>query len=153
MRAAFALTFVLLPATGMAQDGSTCRQSIFSQDLRIEVTDVQDLGAGIVQQTSQGVRETSGSERVAFQHCASGQAINAVLATWDESGRVAAPANPVDIMMAAMQSPDSLSLTDIVAEMTAAGVDAEVTTWDRETCGCALFYPAARGDKSPWVAP
>jgi hypothetical protein len=157
VRAWGAATFVLamiplLPAAAMAQDARVCLESIYSQDLHIEVTDVRDIGQGFVQQLSTGSRPTSGSERIAYEHCASGQAISAVMSTWDENGRPVLP-NPQDIMMSAMGSTATFSMADVVAQMTAAGVDARLMTLTRETCGCAVFYPEARGDKTPWVAP
>jgi hypothetical protein len=135
----------------MAQGADICRQSIYSQDLHIEVIEVRDIGQGMVQELSRGSRETSGSERISFQHCASGQAINAVVSTWDENGSPVLP-NPRDIMMMAMESATTYTMAEIVSQMTAAGVDANLATWDRETCGCAVFYPQARGNKSPWSA-
>jgi hypothetical protein len=153
MRGTAAIIAVMLPVAAVAQDGSVCLQSIYSPEMRIEVTEVRDIGQGMVQELSTGTRETSGSDRVAFQHCATGQYVSAVMATWDASGSALAPANPYDIMMLAMESPTAITLAEVVERMVAAGVDAELNTWDRETCGCAQFYPEARGDKSPWVAP
>ncbi len=152
MRRAAAIIAVILPAAAVAQDGSVCLQSIYSPELRIEVTEVRDIGQGMVQELSRGTRETSGTERISFQHCASGQAINAVMSAWDENGSMVL-VNPRDIMMRAMESANTFSLAEVVAMMTEAGADADLSTWDRETCGCAQFYPEARGGKSPWVAP
>jgi hypothetical protein len=149
MRAAAALIALLLPASTLAQDASVCLQSIYSVDLHIVVNEVRDIGQGMVQQLSTGSRPTSGSERIAFEHCASGQAINAVMSTWDENGHPLPPANPYDIMMMAMESATTFSMGDVVAQMTAAGVDAELMTLTVETCGCAVFYPEALGSKTP----
>jgi hypothetical protein len=150
MRAAAAMIALLLPVPVLAQDADRCWQSVVAQDLRIEVTGVRDVGHGFVQEMSRESRRTSGAERISFQHCASGQTITAVMSTWDENGSPLAPANPHDIMMMAMESSRTFAMGDVVAQMTAAGVDARLFTTTVETCGCALFYPEARGDKTAW---
>lgn len=141
---------LVLPVQAVALDAGACIRSVVSDDFRIEVTEVRDIGQGMVLEGSIGTGDGYGSDRISFQHCESGQAIRAVSSTWDANGSVLPPANPYDIMMMAMESPETITLSAIADQMVAAGVDAELNTWDRETCGCAVFYPEARGDKAPW---
>lgn len=59
-----------------------------------------------------------------------------------------------DAFAAAIASDQVMSIDDVLAQLTAAGANSgpdRLQSPAAEACGCAVFYPALRGAKSPWT--
>lgn len=143
----------LMPLAAWPVEPEQCQQRIYSSDFEIDVQSVQDLGQGVVMETTVGQSSVAGSKRLFFEQCVSGQVIRAVAQSWDETGSTEAPVDPLSVVAAGLASATPFTLADLVAQLSASGVEAELIALDQESCGCAVFYPDQRGDKPEWIGP
>ncbi len=118
----------------------------------IAVQSVADLGQGFVAEVIDSGIDGRSETRVDFGHCATGQGVRATTFA-AEDGRTLqeSAADPVPVMRSALAAAETLSLADVVARMHTAGIAAQTTSTEFQTCGCAVFYPEAIGDKRAYA--
>lgn len=114
-----------------------------------------DLGGGWVGQPW-SVTSAAGAEfGTDVSHCPSGNMLRVSERLVGTDGAVTreATAPAIETFGAAIASPESISVDEIVAQLTAGGALSEPVPgfMGLETCGCAVFYAEARGEKRPWA--
>jgi hypothetical protein len=114
-----------------------------------------DLGGGWVGE-GWSVTSAAGVESgTDVSHCPSGNMLRVSESVVGADGAVtrAATALAVDVFREAIASPETISVDVLVADLAAGGAVSEAVPGflGLETCGCAVFYPEARGEKEPWA--
>lgn len=110
-----------------------------------------DLGQGFVAQSFEAAAANAPDPFVVFTECDSGFRILAARIEFPD-GRPAAE-QVIDVMRAALASSEPETGAGLVERFIALGAPAQLRQSDSENCPCAVFYPEARGDKTPWEAP
>jgi hypothetical protein len=113
-----------------------------------------DIGGGWVAQDWAFDGDVGGQTGVDLMHCETDNMLRVVERATGPDGAVVQDAT-IDaeaVFRAAVASPDVISIDDIVAGFREGGASVAPMEPDgRENCGCAVFYPEARGDKRAWA--
>lgn len=146
MAAAGVVTTVLL--NGMAIAGTEAPQCASDHGSGPAYNEGQGL---VAQGWSTESPPFSGARGMSIEHCASGAGLNVTAQVWGEYGTTPEEVlNPLDVLRAAMASPEQITFDDLAARYQAEGMWVERTSSTGESCGCAAFYPELRGTKTPW---
>jgi hypothetical protein len=109
---------------------------------------VQDLGQGIVATEYRYEYRHHGERGVYFDHCGSGQGFFVLTRQWQDDDVRTLDLDPYAVVRAAMASDRAMTMAEVAAMFGgSARLDAPVET---EVCGCAAFYPEARGARAPY---
>lgn len=146
------IAFALLPTAVLAVEPMDCEMEASGEGGYALLGIPTDLGGGFVTHDHTLAIPGTFETRVIITDCASGQNLSALSSARVDDRIVSAPIDPVEVMQAALTSPETFSLGDVLAQMQNAGVNADIGGLDIEICGCAVFYPALRGDKPSWSA-
>jgi hypothetical protein len=149
---------MLAPGAGMALTAAECVDVSLPQEAGTAGTTSDapvDLGGGWVGQ-SWSVTSGAGVELgTDVSHCPSGNMLRVSESLVGPDGTVTreSTVQAVEVFGAAIASPDVVSVDDIVAALTAGGALSEPVPGflGLETCGCAVYYPGERGDKTAWA--
>lgn len=114
-----------------------------------------DLGGGWVAQGNRIVSEAGTQENTVVTHCPSGSNVLVVERALGPDGdvRLNATLRAAPVFRESIASPETVSIDFILARLEAAGANIGVNQApvELEACACAVFYPAERGDKTPWA--
>jgi len=114
----------------------------------------EDLGGGWVIQSFAAASEAGTQSGANVMHCDSDNVVSVVAGAVAADGSVVVDAR-VDIaaiFREAIASPEATGIDDILSQIEAGGARVQPLAPDgRESCGCAVFYPDLRTDKTPWA--
>lgn len=110
-----------------------------------------DLGQGFVAQSFEAAAANAPDPFVVFTECDSGFRILAARIEFPE-GRPA-PEQLIDVIREALASDEPETGASLVQRFIDLGAPAQLRQSEAENCPCAVFYPEAQGDKTPWEAP
>ncbi|EAR50423.1 NADH dehydrogenase subunit J [Oceanicola granulosus HTCC2516] len=145
------LALLCLPVTAAAQAADPL-QCVRGGDVPLGHAPV-DLGDGLVaQEHFAGSVDEVPDGVVDFAHCESGGRLLVALPPGEDGTRPQAD-DVIAVMQGAMAEDEEIPVERLATYFTSVGAPAQVRVSDAETCGCAVFYPDAVGDKTPWSAP
>jgi hypothetical protein len=113
----------------------------------------EDLGGGWVSQPYVATAEAGSQTGANVMHCESGNTVGVATQAVAADGTevVAATVDVAAVFRAAIASPEATGIDAILAELEAGGARVQPIAPDgREACGCAVFYPDLRADKTAW---
>jgi hypothetical protein len=153
-----AIAAMIVPRVGMALTAEDCQGVFLPVDAGAAGTTSGvpvDLADGWVGQ-GWSVTSANGMESgTDVSHCPSGNMlrVSESLVGIDRAVVRQSTVLANEVFRAAIASPDRNSVDDIIADLAAGGALSEPVPGfiGLETCGCAVFYPDARGDKRPWA--
>lgn len=144
----------LSPISAAALDRTDCVFDTREGSVVVSSNFVNDVGQGFVVQTYQYSDRPNSSIDI-IDHCPTGQRITADLANIGDylvTAETPLP-TPREVLEDAMAASQVYSFEDVRALIEASGTPATLATLAMESCGCAVFYPQARGNRTPWSRP
>ena len=144
-----------LPVAVAAEDGDQCilrgttlteegQMGHFSDDAP------RDIGNGFIVYHRERSEIGLDSTTAQIEHCATGRSIYANLSRLNAEDIYQASADPTQLVREAIASSEVLGLEEVVTLLRSRGIEAETSSSEFESCGCAVFYPELVGGKMPW---